>query len=83
MNEIQFWKLYNMLYNFYPEKGKTRKHGTQDNTSANDKIHLFLHLSIVICYFTDVPHYDLMVSNSVWFSDVYYSVLQMVDTIHL
>ena len=66
MNEMQFWKLYNILYKFYPKKRKKRKRGTDNNTSANGTIHLSLRLSISIWYFAGVSSIELMISHGTY-----------------
>ena len=71
------------MYKFYPQKGNKRKRGTDKNTSANGAMHLFLRLSIVIRYFAGASPIDLMIAYGVGFVDVYHSVWQIVDTIHL
>ena len=83
MDEMQFWKLYNILYKYDPENGKKRKHGKQNSTSANGKIHVSLCLSIDTRYFAGGSPYNLMISHDAGYSDMYHSVWKIVNTINL
>ena len=80
MDEIHFWKLYNLLkpHNRY----KKRKRSKQGST-PNGEIPFTLRLSIAIRYFAGGSPYDLMSSHGVGYSDVYRSIWLIVDTINI
>ena len=83
MDEVQFWKLYNIIYKTYPRANKKRKRDGRDKTThVNGRIHLSLRLSIAIRFFAGGSPYDLMLTHGVGYNDVYHSIWQIIDTIN-
>ena len=83
MDEVQFWKLYNIIYKTYPRANKKRKRDGRDKTThVNGRIHLSLRLSIAVRFFAGGSPYDLMLTHGVGYNDVYHSIWQIVDAVN-
>ena len=80
MDEVHFWKLYNMLKPH--NRNKKRKRSKQGST-PNGEIPFTLRLSIAIRYFAGGSPCDLMSSHGVGYADVYRSIWLVVDTINM
>ena len=82
MNEINFWKVYNILQKYEHEDSKKRKR-KRDYSPPNDKIHFSLRVSVVIRYFSGASPYNLIVAHGMEYSNMYHSVWEIVDKINV